>query len=93
MCCPTASAADQPNSRSAAGFQEVITPSSVLPTIAAFDDSTIAGSRAAAAASAYWPVTSRVKQRVCTNRPSSQKTLEVTRTSRTLPSLHRSRAG
>src|SRR5581483_7039739 len=37
--------------------------------------------------------TSRVKQRVCTNLPSRQRTLELISTSRTLPSLHRRRAG
>ena len=39
MCRPTASAAVQPKMRSAAGFQDVMMPSSVLLTIASSDES------------------------------------------------------
>jgi len=42
---PTASAGVQPKVRSAAGFQEVMTPSSVLLTMTSSDDSTMAASR------------------------------------------------
>ena len=47
---PTASAAVQPNNRSAAGFHEVMIPSRVLLTITSLDESTMAASRAAASA-------------------------------------------
>ena len=43
---PTISAAVKPNSRSAASFQLVTTPSTVEPTTASTDDSTMAASRA-----------------------------------------------
>ena len=46
MGWPIASAAVQPNIRSAAGFHEVITPFRVLLTITSSDDSTMAASRA-----------------------------------------------
>ena len=47
---PAASAAVQPNIRSAAGFHEVMIPSRVLLTITSLDESTMAASRAAASA-------------------------------------------
>src|SRR5262245_57415055 len=46
MCRPTASAAVQPKMRSAAGFQDVMMPSSVLLTMTSSDDSTMAARRA-----------------------------------------------
>jgi hypothetical protein len=45
---PIASPADQPNMRSAAGFHEVMMPSSVLLTMASSEELTMAASRRAA---------------------------------------------
>ena len=42
MCWPTASAAVYPNSRSAAGFQPVMVPSSDVVMMASLEDSTAA---------------------------------------------------
>src|SRR5437588_7806989 len=51
MCWPTASAAAYPKSASAPRFHEVITPSSVLLTMASSEQSTIAASSARSASS------------------------------------------
>jgi hypothetical protein len=50
MPWPTAAAAVNPNSRSAAGFQPVMVPSSDFVTMASFDDSTAALNRRSRAA-------------------------------------------
>src|SRR5437588_5616742 len=51
MCWPTASAAAYPKSASAPRFHEVMTPSSVLLTMASSEESTIAASNARSASS------------------------------------------
>ena len=89
---PTISAAVHPYRRSAAAFQEVITPSSVLLMIASSEDSTMAASRAWATSASRSRVTSRVKKRMHTKSPLRNMPLDDTTTCLMVPSLQRSRA-
>ena len=58
MCWPIASAAEYPKMREAPVFQDLMTPSSVFPTTASSDDSTMAASCARSTVARFWSVRS-----------------------------------
>ena len=88
MDCPIISSAVYPNRRVAPEFQLVTTPSSVLPTIASSDESTIAARRTFAASARLRSVTSRMELE--TKTPSSVSIgLRLISTGNSVPSLRR----
>ena len=78
---PTISAAGYPKIRSAAAFQLVTVPSSVLAMMASLEEETMAARRSIASCACLSRVTSRVRHRVCTSSPSARYGLESISTS------------
>ena len=88
MCRPTASAAVHPKIRSAPRFQEVMTPSRVLLTIASSDESMIAARRDRSSSRRRRSVMSRATLEAPTMRPALFRTGDtVNEMSRSRPSF------